>query len=96
MSYGARIDDNQPEICVALREAGAQVECLSDHGKGVPDLLVVAPDGRTLLVEVKDGNKPPSARELTKAQVKFHARWKGELHVVTCPEEARACLVRKP
>jgi hypothetical protein len=40
------------------------------------------------LMEIKDGNKPPSARKLTSHQVKFHAEWKGWIYTVTNVEEA--------
>jgi hypothetical protein len=50
-------------------------------GDGVPDLLV-GYRGYTLLLEVKDGNKPPSARELTPAEQKFFDEWTGGLLAV--------------
>ena len=58
---------------------------LAPLGDGAPDLLVWAPLlGRLLLVEVKDGNKPPSKRELTADQRRFHAEW--PVCVVLSPE----------
>jgi len=62
MRYANRIDENQNEIVKALRKAGAYVRIIS-QGDGIPDLLV-AYKGFTILMEVKDGNKPPSARKL--------------------------------
>jgi hypothetical protein len=47
-------------------------------GDGIPDLLV-GYRGYTLLLEVKDGKKPPSARVLTPAEQKFFDEWKGGL-----------------
>ena len=38
--------------------------------------------GVNLLVEVKDGDKPPSKRKLTKAQVEWHKEWTGQVAIV--------------
>ena len=77
----ARIDSNQSDIVEGLRQIGCSVLSLAAVGNGVPDLLV-ARNGRTCLMEVKDGDKAPSARKLTPAQEKFKPEWKGEIHVV--------------
>lgn len=78
----AKVDRNQAEIVAALRKAGAKVYVSSSFGQGFPD-LVVGYQGRFVLLEVKDGAKPPSARKLTADQVKFHAEWTGlPLYVV--------------
>jgi len=37
---------------------------------------------KNYLLEVKDGNKPPSARKLTKDQRHFFATWSGQAVVV--------------
>ena len=90
MRRAAKVDANQGDIVRALRSVGCGVLDLSAVGKGCPDLLVVWPTApfRQELFEVKDGAKPPSARRLTDDQVKFHAMWKGVIHVVTSPAEA--------
>ena len=72
----ARVDENQAVIVQALRKAGAKVYVSSSFGGGFPD-LVVGYQGRWVLLEVKDGAKPPSARKLTKDQEKFHAEMTG-------------------
>lgn len=76
MRRAAKIDDNQKEIVQALRAVGATVQTLAAVGKGVPDLLV-GHQGKTLLLEVKDGNKAPSERRLTEDQLKWHGAWRG-------------------
>ena len=83
----SRVDENQPEIVKALRQAGATVQSLAAVGKGCPDLLV-AYRGQNYLVEVKDGNKPPSARQLTPDQQKWHSTWGSPVHVVKNTAEA--------
>lgn len=83
----ARVDANHSQIVKALRAIGASVADLSRLGGGIPDLLVSL-RGKNVLLEVKDGSKPPSAQKLTEAQEKFHATWHGPLEIVKTPEEA--------
>lgn len=72
----ARVDENQPALVDFLRRCGCMVEILSRLGRGVPDLLVGTPRGRLILIEIKDGNKPPSERRLTEDQREWHQRWR--------------------
>jgi len=91
MRYANRIDANQNDIVDALRKAGATVRIIT-MGDGVPDLLV-GYMGYTLLLEVKDGKKVPSARKLTDAEQKFFNEWTGGLlAIVNSVEEALAML----
>ena len=84
MRRAARRDDNEKEIVIALRKAGAHVSFLDE-----PCDLLVGYKGKTICLEVKDGNKPPSARKLTPNEQKFHDEWTGgPLHIVTCVQEA--------
>lgn len=92
MRRAAKVDANQEQVVQALRAAGAVVQILAAVGKGVPDLLV-GYQGKTLLLEVKDGNKPPSERRLTEDQIKWHGAWRGgPLAVVDGPEAALRML----
>lgn len=93
MRRAARVDDNQQQIVDALRKAGAYVRVVT-QGEGLPDLLV-GYNGYTLLLEVKDGNKPPSARKLTTAEENFFLNWRGGLlAVVNSSQEALDILAR--
>ncbi len=83
----AKVDDNQAEIVQALRQMGCTVQPLHDVGSGCPDLLVGLA-GRNILLEVKDGNKPPSARKLTMDQVIWHDEWRGQVQIVKSVEHA--------
>ena len=83
----ARVDDNQSDIVKVLEQMGCTVVSLAAVGKGVTDLLVGV-SGKNLIIEVKDGSKPPSARKLTDAQKIFHAEWRGQIAVVKSVEEA--------
>lgn len=93
MRRAAKVDANQAHIVGALIRCGATVQSLAAVGKGVPDLLV-GHRGRTLLMEVKDGAKVPSARKLTEDQAGWHAAWNGRpVVVVESAEQALAALV---
>ncbi len=89
MRRAARVDGNHAAIVEALQKAGWLVQSLAAVGNGVPDLLVCSPSGDIRLIEVKDGSKPPSKRELTTEQLAWHWRWqRARVRVVTSAEDA--------
>lgn len=92
MRRAARLDDNQVDIAAALRDAGCDVQSLAAVGCGVPDLLVWHPATGYHIVEIKNPEQVPSKRELTRAQRKFHAFWRGPIAVVETPAEALAAV----
>lgn len=77
----ARVDANQPEIVEKLREAGCSVFITSDVGQGFSD-IVVGLRGMNYLLEIKDGDKSPSRRQLTEAEKEFSKNWRGQYGVV--------------
>ena len=83
----ARVDSNQKEIVKALRQAGATV--LHTHQlKNCFDILV-GYNGINYIVEIKDGNKPPSQRKLTTGEEKFRDEWEGgEYYIIESIEQA--------
>jgi hypothetical protein len=83
----AKVDANQADVVSALRKVGASVTPIHMVGSGCPDLLVGF-RGRTVVMEVKDGAKPPSARKLTDDEAVWFGNWKGEAYVVETPEQA--------
>ena len=83
----AKVDDNQQEIVEALRKAGCSVAITSSAHDGFPD-IVVGRANENYMIEIKDGNKPPSRRKLTSKQVKFHSEWLGQIDVAKDVEEA--------
>ena len=87
MRRAARTDANQAEIVADLRKVGCSVQPLHRVGQGCPDLLV-GYGLKNHLLEVKDCNKPPSARKLTKDQEEWHAAWRGVVFTVKSTEEA--------
>lgn len=87
MRFRAKVDANHGEIVKALRQAGCSVQSLAQLGKGVPDLLV-ARNGFMWLMEVKDGDKPPSGRKLTEDELSWGSRWKGPVYTVLSVAQA--------
>lgn len=71
MRYAKATDANHATIAKAFRRYGFTVIDTHHAGGGWPD-LACARAGRLVLVEVKDGTKPPSARRLSKAEAKLH------------------------
>ncbi len=76
MRRAARVDRNHSEVINAFRAYGFSVHDTSRLGAGFPD-CVIAKSGRTAVVEIKDGELPPSARQLTPAEIKFRDSWQG-------------------
>ena len=88
-----RTDRNHAEIINALRKI-PNLSVFSTHevGKGFPD-IVIGYKGINYLIEIKDGNKPPSARKLTDAELKFHQDWKGQIKIVNNLDEVLNLLL---
>jgi hypothetical protein len=81
MRTRGRTDANHAVIVQALEQLGCSVLSLANLGNGAPDLLV-ARAGRMYLMELKDGSKPPSKRQLTPDERAFHLAWQGRIDVV--------------
>lgn len=76
MRYAAKVDANQSAIVGALIACGCEVQSLAAVGDGVADLLVHhRATKRLILIEVKDGARPPSERKLRATQVEWHKRF---------------------
>lgn len=88
-----RTDRNHAEIINALRKI-PNLSVFSTHevGKGFPD-IVIGYKGVNYLIEIKDGNKPPSARKLTDAELQFHSNWKGQIKIVNNLDEVLKLLL---
>jgi hypothetical protein len=89
--YARRIDANQGEIVAFFRKAGAVVDIVS-HVAGLGYDLVVSYAGSVVLVEVKDGAKPPSARRLTESEEAAQARHGSVFAVIESVEQAEGLL----
>lgn len=91
MRRAARKDANHNSIGDHLRSLGWSVLDLSRLGGGVPDMVVGKP-GIAVLVEAKDGSKPPSDRRLTPEEQKVRDRWEGPYVLALSPEDAEKQL----
>ena len=87
MRLRGRTDANQKEVVKQLRQIGCSVVVTSQVGNGFPD-VVVGRNKVTLLLEIKDGSKPPSGRTLTDEELTFVMGWRGQIMVVYSPQEA--------
>lgn len=76
MRRAAKVDANHEDVVKALRATGCTVQSLAAVGNGCPDLLV-GKCNTTVLMEIKDGNKPPSKRKVKPGQEMWHAEWRG-------------------
>lgn len=91
MRRAPKVDANQAEIVAALRGVGASVQHLHGVGSGCPDILV-GYQHRNILMEIKDGAKPPSKRALNPDQEEWFDAWRGSACVVTSVDEALVVL----
>lgn len=73
MRHARRTDRNHSEVRDGLRADGYLVDDTSGIGNGFPDLAIQVEQGYppTLFLDVKDGEKPPSARRLTPAELRM-------------------------
>lgn len=88
-SHG-RTDANHQDFGTGMRNAGWLMADTSSVGNGFPDWVGGAPDGTLFAFELKDPDKPPSARALTPKQQAFHQFWRrcATLMVVLSVEQA--------
>jgi len=84
----ARVDQNQAEIVYALRKVGATVQHLHKVGQGCPDLLVGF-RSENFLMECKLMKK---ASKLNERQIKWHAEWRGSVHIVRSAQDAMTII----
>ncbi|WP_420465599.1 hypothetical protein [Panacagrimonas sp.] len=88
MRRAAKTDANHADIVRALRAAGCSVQSLAAVGSGVPDIMA-GKHGRTFLIEIKDGRKSASRRQLTPDQWEWLDAWRGgQVHIVESVEQA--------
>ena len=86
-----RKDANHKEIIAYFRSHGALVDDVSDL-MGLGYDIVVGWGEVIVLVEIKDGDKPPSARRLTESEEAAQARWGQKFAVIESTDQARVLL----
>lgn len=85
MTY-ARVDANHASIVKQLRQyPNITVRSVATI-KGFVD-IIVGYNNRNYLFEIKDPQKPPSARKLTPDEIEFHRDWTGQADVILTTEE---------
>lgn len=89
----ARVDTNQKEIVKILRGLGASVAHTHTVADGFPD-IAVGYHGKTVLVEIKDGDKIPSARKLTADEQDWHDSWRGAAEIVENEDDCINLIAR--
>lgn len=95
MRHKARVDANHGQIVQAFRDLGCKVQSLATIGHGCTDLVVALPfpiDPNCIMVEVKNGELPPSARGLTEDQIRWHANWLGRIWTIESVEQVQECV----
>lgn len=97
MRRAAKVDENQPEIVSALRQAGESVAHTHMVGGGFTD--IVSSGIRkcpscgygmvgNFLIEIKNGDLPPSRQKLTEDEQAFFDSWRGQVAIARTIEEA--------
>jgi len=95
MRQAAKIDSNQKAIVKSLRGIpGVTVHITSQLGDGFVDIIVGRKDVN-YLIELKDGDKPPSQRKLTPDEEIWHSKWKGQKAVCNSFEEVFKIIMNK-
>ena len=87
MSYARRVDENQAQIVAAFRKLGCSVAII-----GQPVDILIGYGGECLPAEIKDGDKPPSARKLTKQQRDFFSTWTGGVRLIRNVDDVEAAV----
>lgn len=92
MRRAARTDHNHAHVLKQLRLRGWS--CKSTHQlKNFCD-IVASKNSHTVLIEVKDPNKPPSQRKLTKGELEFAQSWLGEYIIIETLEDIEELNMR--
>ncbi len=87
MRVRARKDFNHTDIVGTFRACGCSVLDTASLGKGAPD-IIVGLHGHNVLVEIKDGKKPPSKRKLTPDEAEFARAWNGAYRIINSVDAA--------
>ena len=85
MKRAARTDANHKEISIAFERLGWSV--LDIHQIPNSADILVGKWLHNIVIEIKDGSKPPSKRKLTPGEIKFKDRWRGDYRIVTCMQD---------
>jgi Holliday junction resolvase len=85
------VDANQRNIVEGLRQFGVSVRSTAQLGGGFPDICC-GYKGKTYLLEIKDSEKTKFAKKLTPDEALFLEKWRGQVAVVECLNDALSVL----
>ena len=85
MKRAARTDTNHKEISVAFMSLGWSV--LDIHQIPNSADILIGKWSLNIVIEIKDGSKPPSKQKLTPGEIKFRDRWRGDYRIITCLQD---------
>ncbi len=92
MRRAAKVDEIQPAVVAALRQAGCSVLILSGIGeRAAPDLLA-ARNNESILLEVKTPGREDQHKGHLAEQFEWRSRWKGRVAVVASVADALRCF----
>lgn len=80
MRRSARTDDNHDEIVKAFRRLGWSV--LDIHQIPNSADIIVGKWLHSIVIEIKDGSKPPSKQNLTDGEIVFKSSWNGDYRII--------------
>ena len=81
----SKTDANHKEISIAFERLGWSV--LDIHQIPNSADILIGKWMHCIVIEIKDGSKPPSNRKLTPGEIKFKDRWRGDYRIVTCLQD---------
>lgn len=90
MRRAARKDANHNAVASEFERLGCSFIDLSGTPCGFDGAAGYG--GLSIMVEIKDGEKPPSARKLTPNEEKVHARWTGGKRLVMNMDDVAATV----
>ena len=85
MRRDCRPDANHKEISKAFERLGWSVLYIHQIPNSAD--ILVGKCHHNIVIEIKDGSKPPSKRKLTPGEIGFRDRWKGDYRIVTCLQD---------
>lgn len=75
-----------PGVTIVSRELDSNILRYLLEKMGIKEYAIH--EGANLLIEIKDGEQPPSARELTKDEKTWHETWRGQKCIVETIRQA--------
>jgi hypothetical protein len=94
MRKRARTDSNHAKLIKQCRQIGMTVHSTHNVHDGFPD-IVAGYKGVNYLFEIKDPDKPKSARKLTDDEIAWHTTWGGSVNVIETIDDVLQIINKK-